>query len=535
MQFRCIFKEMKILSLKPGHDGSVALIDNEKLLLSFEAEKNSYPRYESLSAEVILDAMGYVDDIPDVFAISGWAKESEDRSYRGDIGAGYEYQPTKSKIMHTLQAFGKSATYFSSSHERSHIMCSYGLSPLEQGCPCYLLVWEGILGDFYEIDSNVKIKHLGRVIEQPGAKYSAFYWVANGFKGHAMDFSHSSAGKLMALAAFSSRGSLTKDEVDLIDFILDYPRNTWELTVDEVSWSPYANIGTTDPAFKELAGKASDKIFERFYSFAKQRLTKKLPLLISGGCGLNCEWNTKWKNSGLFASVFIPPCTNDTGAAIGTAIDAQFNLTGSAKLSWSVYTGQDFQSDLSEVEDYIVFPLDYRRLAEYLIKEYVIAWVQGRCEIGPRALGNRSILASPFSSLTRDRLNTIKRREGYRPIAPICLEEDVSSYFDWLQPSPFMLFFQNVKLPNLNAITHVDGTARVQTVNSTQNEKTYKLLTAFKALSGVGVLCNTSLNFSGTGFINSLSDLVKFSNMKNLDGFVVGDSIYIKEKVASNF
>jgi predicted NodU family carbamoyl transferase len=125
-------------------------------------------------------------------------------------------------------------------------------------------------------------------------------------------------------------------------------------------------------------------------------------------------------------------------------------------------------------------------------------------EIGPRALGNQSILAPPFQVSTRVRLNEIKQREKFRPIAPVCLEEVAEKWFGCDQASPFMLFTHRVRTNELAAVTHVNGTARVQTVSSVTNRNLYELLIAFKARTGHGVLCNTSLNFNLKGFINKI-------------------------------
>jgi hydroxymethyl cephem carbamoyltransferase len=172
-------------------------------------------------------------------------------------------------------------------------------------------------------------------------------------------------------------------------------------------------------------------------------------------------------------------------------------------------------------------PLDFGLVADYLLQGKVLAWVQGRCEIGPRALGNRSLLAAPFSAALRERLNAIKRREAFRPIAPICLASEFEAQFGGSGESPYMLYFQKVKSPeSLAAVTHVDGSARAQTVAKSQNPEVYALLTAFKEKTGYGVLCNTSLNFLGRGFINRMSDLVRYSRAVGLDGFVVGDTLY---------
>ena len=516
---------MKIMSFKPGHDGSVAYIENGNLLFSLEAEKNSFARYESLTPTVVLNALSYIRNIPDVVAIGGWMKGSDSDTDITNLEAGYFGIDISTILAKESLLFGKNIKRFSSSHERSHIMCSYGMSPFDQGEPCYALVWEGVIGDFYEIDQDLNIIHIGKVMEQPGVKYSCHYWVAENFCQMGSRFS--TAGKLMALASFSDRSLPNKEEMKIINFILNYKENVWQLKSKNFEWSSFLGIGIESKNLKNLAGKASDSIFDKFYFFAKEKLTKKLPLLISGGCGLNCDWNTKWKNSCLFRDVFVPPCANDSGSAIGTAVDAQLYYYGNAKINWNVYAGEEFIEDIDCSQEFEICELEYPQIAEFIANNNVIAWVQGRYEIGPRALGNRSLLAAPFESRMRDRLNHIKQRENYRPIAPVCLEEYVSEYFEWEDTSPYMLYFQKLKTNKLAAITHCDNTARVQTVNCQQNQKLYKLLEAFKALTGFGVLCNTSLNFPGQGFINKISDLVCYVKQRRLDGFVVKDKFYL--------
>src|SRR5437660_1471175 len=162
-----------------------------------------------------------------------------------------------------------------------------------------------------------------------------------------------------------------------------------------------------------------------------------------------------------------------------------------------------------------------------LASNLIIGWVNGKHEIGPRALGNRSILASPFQNSTKVRLNEIKQREQFRPIAPVCLEEDAARWFHCDHASPFMLYTQLVSTDALAAVTHVNGTARIQTVSSVTNSHLSELLKAFKARTGYGVLCNTSLNFKGKGFINNLMDLDTYTLECELDGFVVEGRAYL--------
>jgi predicted NodU family carbamoyl transferase len=511
-----------ILAFKPGHDGSVAAVRDGALEFSLEAEKDSFPRFAAVTPSVLLDALAWLDAPPAVVAVGGWTKGL--RGFDHPLEAGYHGRAASWRESRLL---GHPVRFFSSTHERSHIYGTYAMSPFEQGRPCYLLLWEGTLGSFYEIDERVVVTHLGAVLDEPGTKYGFLYSLADpSYQGNR--FQAEVAGKLMALAAFSDRSPMNPAERATVDAILGHSllRGT---TKTDLRWSPYHDIGVEHPAFKALAGKFSDALFDAFYGFARANLTKGHPLLIGGGCGLNCEWNSKWRDCGLFADVFIPPVANDSGSAIGTAADAQFHLTGRAKIRWDVYAGSPFVADEPPPPHFRAEPLDYARVADFLAAGRVIAWVRGRCELGPRALGHRSLLAAPFEAAMHRRLNAIKGRELFRPIAPVCRLEEVSDHFDWEGPSPFMLHFQRVKDPNLNAVTHVDGSARVQTVDRRQEGALHALLTAFRARTGYGVLCNTSLNFKGCGFINRMSDLARFAQERRLDGCAVGDVFYRNE------
>lgn len=230
----------------------------------------------------------------------------------------------------------------------------------------------------------------------------------------------------------------------------------------------------------------------------------------------------------------MPPVANDSGSAIGTAIDAQFYFTGNPKIEWNVYSGRLFNIEQFDLEPYDVYDTNYELLADLLANDLVLGWVSGKYEIGPRALGNRSILAAPFRDNTRVRLNEIKQREQFRPIAPVCLEEDAAQWFGCNRPSPFMLYTYRAKTDALAAVTHVNGTARIQTVSSESNQNLYELLVAFKARTGFGVLCNTSLNSNGRGFINKVKDLSAYALEHNLDGFVVEGRAFLM-KVSNNY
>ena len=517
---------MKILSYNPGHDGAIAYVKDGHLKFSIESEKNSNYRYSPVSSQDVFNVLCELDEIPDVICCGGWWSR-ENQLFGLHAHVGYRGIDKTSFFTDRRNFIGNSVHYFSSSHERSHLLCTFGMSNLPRGSTCYALLWEGEIGAFYKIDSDFNIKLLADVLNEPGNRYASIYGLADPtFPKNAPFSRFSDAGKLMALASYSKRTPPSDEDCKLMDFLLGTPHVQLSL-YNDLEKSKYYNVGIDNLEFRNFAGLFSDKIFDVFYQFAKSNLKKGLPLIIGGGCGLNCDWNSKWKESGLFSEVFVSPVTNDSGSAIGTAIDAQLYYTGNPKIEWDVYSGLDFDSncffDLAQYDSYN----NNEVVADMLSKDLILAWINGKYEIGPRALGNRSILAAPFKDSARIRLNEIKQREQFRPIAPVCLEEDASKWFGCEHPSPYMLYTYTAKTDALAAVTHVNGTARLQTVSLKTNRNLYNLLVAFKKHTGYGVLCNTSLNFNGRGFINKIDDLSSYVIKHNLDGFVVEGRSYI--------
>lgn len=514
---------MIILSYNPGHDGAFAYLEDGQLVASVEAEKNSRYRHSPLSVPDVFSILSNLKGIPDVLCRGGWWPSDTHQSEQDNL-AGYQGVSKSDIVVGKKNLMGKAVEYFSSSHERSHLLCAFGMSNLPKGTPCYALLWEGVIGSFYEIDPGLNITKLADVMPEPGHRYALLYGLADPtFDTRVAEYSRlSDAGKLMALASFSKRSKPSDEEKEIITFLMQDCPHLKPKECEMLRHSRYYNVGLDDQEFRNFAGIFSDRIFDRFYQFAKSNMKKHMPLLITGGCGLNCDWNTKWRETNLFPEIFVPPVANDSGSAIGTAIDAQFHFTGNPKITWNVYAGLEFIAngtfDASLFDEYAT---NYAMIADLLASDLIIGWVNGKCEIGPRALGNRSILASPFQSSTRVRLNEIKQREQFRPIAPVCLEEDAVRWFGCDHPSPFMLYTQRASTDALAAVTHVNGTARIQTVSSVTNSRLYELLQAFKARTGYGVLCNTSLNFKGTGFINNMTDLSSYTIEHGLDGFVI--------------
>jgi carbamoyltransferase len=266
-------------------------------------------------------------------------------------------------------------------------------------------------------------------------------------------------------------------------------------------------------------------------------------LAMAGGVALNCVMNARLRDAKLFDEVWVQPAAGDAGTALGAALhidQRQRALAnqGHAPRQWSMshaYWGPAFSDD--EIEQQLRWAkLSYRKLddvaaetAEVLAADKVIGWFQGRMEFGPRALGARSILASPLSAGMQARLNELKDREDFRPVAPVVPVDDLA---DWFTPAeanrgeaPFMLFIYDVRperAPRIAAVRHADLTARVQTVARDTNPRYHDTLKAFGRLTGVPVLVNTSFNVRGEPVVCTPRDALNAFFSTPLDALVIG-------------
>jgi hydroxymethyl cephem carbamoyltransferase len=521
---------MLVIAFKPGHDGAVAAVGDGRLVMSLESEKDSFARFSTLTPVTLLELADHLGELPDVVAIGGWnSKVDAGRSalhVRGTFGAGYF--GTDAVVTKDSSFFGKPVRYFSSSHERSHIYGAIGMAPRGEHPLQAVLVWEGITGSFYLVDDRHRVVRTVPVLAQPGARFAALFAICDPtFTGGFVRLNDS--GKLMALAAFGDPRSDDPEVAQVVERLLKLD-NLFPVPKAEFQDSPLYDCGVESELAKTAAAVLTERLFRVFADAAVKHLPEGIPLRISGGCGLNCDWNAAWRALGHFSEVFVPPCTNDSGSALGTAIDAYTAVTGDPYIDWDVYGGLEFERDTApDPARWRHRPLDEDALAAEIARGTVAAWVQGRWEIGPRALGNRSLLAEPFRRETLDLLNDIKQREPYRPIAPCARVEDLGRAFEEDFEDPHMLYFRRVRDRRLEAVTHVDGSARVQTVSAEGNPAQHALLSAFARRTGTGVLCNTSLNFNGHGFINRMSHLVEYCESRGITHMVVGRDWYAAE------
>lgn len=276
----------------------------------------------------------------------------------------------------------------------------------------------------------------------------------------------------------------------------------------------------------------SQRAFENtFYKLAQKYLDKypEMPVGMSGGCALNVLLNTRlaYERSG---KVFVPPNTSDCGMSIGAILwyqkpQQQVDLTYSGLPVMDEYMFSNYVNQHGfSVQDNV----SVKELAGYIAEGHIVGLIQGNGEHGSRALGNRSIICSPTGNM-KDIINfKVKKREWYRPFAPVVRFEDVSKYFDFEYESRHMTYAAPVReefKPIIPAVTHEDGTGRLQTVTRPQNQFLYDLVTEFNDITGVGVLLNTSFNVNGKPILSTLADafdLLKNSSM---------DAVYFKGRL----
>ncbi|PZD96825.1 carbamoyltransferase [Paenibacillus sambharensis] len=276
------------------------------------------------------------------------------------------------------------------------------------------------------------------------------------------------------------------------------------------------------------------------------RLTGAENLCLAGGVALNSVANEKLLRFTPFKRIFVQPASGDAGTAIGSALYAHYrhkdNIRTADPRPFSPYLGRTYSTDectralaAHATRLNITKPANiYDTAARLLSEGSIIGWFSGRSEIGPRALGNRSILADPRQADMKDILNRrVKHREPFRPFAPIVLEERQEEYFALRHPSYYMLLVPEIipsRQSDIPSVTHYDGTGRVQTVNSSLNPQLYQLVKAFDALTGTPVLLNTSFNDNGEPIVESPEDAVACFLRIDLDYLVIGDYLVQKSR-----
>lgn len=471
-------------------------------------------------------------------------------------------------------------------HHLSHAASAFFPSPFEEAAICTI---DGV-GEWATatigIGKGNKIKIL-RELDFPhslGLLYSAFTYYC-GFRVNSGEY------KLMGLAPYGHPDSeeTRRFKQIIIDHLVDI-REDGSIILN-MEYFNYATGLTMcrDEKWQRLFGiskrEPESELTQSYMNlaFAVQQVTEEIVLLLAqtareltgsrflvmaGGVALNCVANGKLMQKGIFEDIWIQPAAGDAGGALGAACAAWYigqgkprKFTPGRDAMQGAYLGPEFGSDeIRRVAKRFKAPFthysDFEELcvaaAGLLDQGMVVGWFQGRMEYGPRALGNRSILGNPCLPETQKKLNLkIKYREGFRPFAPAVLEEDIEEYFDLDRPSPYMLLVAPVQEKRRNplpenydrmkmydrlyhlrsdvpSITHVDYSARIQSVNKKTNERFWKLINAYKERTGFGLVVNTSFNVRGEPIVCTPEDAYRCFMRTEMDYLVMGD--YVLDK-----
>jgi carbamoyltransferase len=307
--------------------------------------------------------------------------------------------------------------------------------------------------------------------------------------------------------------------------------------VAHVDWDSFAPRLSTDGDWTlrhaDLAASVQERLEEVLLDLARwlHERTREDTLCMAGGVALNCVANSRLADEGPFREVWVQPAAGDSGTALGAALHVAAEMGDTIAPFNSAALGRGFsdhQLERSLTRARVPFerPTSIARAAaEVLAADGVVAWFQGRSEFGPRALGHRSLLANPAHPGTLHRLNEIKGREQFRPVAPMILLERASTVFSGPLPSPYMLFVHRVRRgwrDRIPAVVHVDGTARVQTVDRRTEPLVAELLDEFERLTGLPALVNTSLNTAGRPMVDDPRDALECFGSAPVDALAIG-------------
>ena len=487
------------------------------------------------------------------------------------------------KLKEHDENFNSDENIFFSDHHLSHAASAFFPSPFEEAI---VLTADGV-GEWATTTVAVGKKNdleIKKEIHFPhslGLLYSAFTYYT-GFKVNSGEY------KLMGLAPYGN--AIYVDKVKKLVDIKD--DGTFRL--DQKYFNYATGLTMTNEKFHNLFEKKprnpqNEKITQFHMDIAAsiQQVTEEIMvklakavrqqydiknLCLAGGVALNCVANGKILKEKIFDNIWIQPASGDAGGSLGAALafwhlenhsERKVNLNDDMKGS---YLGTEFSQDQIENElkingaNFEVYNYDnlINKTSDLLSGEKVIGWFQGRMEFGPRALGARSILADPRSDKMQKNLNLkVKYRESFRPFAPSILREDLSEWFDINSDSPYMLLVANInpnkkiemsnkqkklfgidrlniKRSQIPAVTHVDYSARIQTVTKDNNKPYYDLISKFKEKTGCPVIVNTSFNVRGEPIVNSPTDAFKCFMGTELDYLVIGNCILDKSKQNSN-
>lgn len=445
---------------------------------------------------------------------------------------------------------GKQVDVCTIMHHLAHMSYAYYTSPFDDAL---IFCYDG-LGEF-DVNTTWGVGKKGKLVyrgdfthRRPNGIDTNSIGMLYTFLGHVLKFMYTNTmdapGKAMGLSSFGKpRGEFRPP---IRKFIRGYVRS-WE---DMKNIIPLTNIAEHDmldsesQVSRDFMATVQDEA-ELYVIETVTKLVKKTGLrnlVMAGGCALNVQINQRLLDEKIVDALYVPPACSDTGNAIGNGLYYWHQVLGKPfipKSYHSPYLGDVVANKGLTPNDAIIARTFaepsrlYGFVADALSEDRIVGWAQGRSEIGPRALGNRSILASPISPGMKDKINKeVKHRDYWRPFAPVCLVEEAGNWFETEIEHPYMLMAPRVREEKkhlLPAVTHVDGTARLQTVSKSQNPKLYNLIKAFFKKTGVPILLNTSLNDKGKPISNDADTIVGLVQHTGMDMAVIDSTVYTKK------
>ncbi|MBI4162660.1 MAG: carbamoyltransferase [Candidatus Aenigmarchaeota archaeon] len=516
-----------------GHDPSACLIKDNKILAFAEEErfnryKHSFSLFPRNAIKYCLDFAGIkISDVVVGFNFDPKKFKRGAPTPRKMIGARISEQNMRNMTRLVKFYFGADPKQYYLAHHLAHAFSSFPLSGLQSGVSFNLdAVGERtstLLGNFAGSDFNTLVESDHSL----GYFYSRFtQWL--GFDAVEGE------GTVMGLAPYG------KPVHDLSEFarptngsVPFYSKTEPEDIEKKFGTRRY---GPVEEVHKNMAASIQETLEKIMIHMAHQY--KADSLVIAGGIGLNCVANGRLVEEGYVKDVFIQPAAGDAGGSIGAAVWLAMQDGHKFDKMEHIYYGPGYTNEqIKKVLD--LCDVDYEfhkdiagKAAELIAKDKIIGWFQGRMEGGPRALGNRSILANPTNPKMKDILNSrVKHREPWRPFCPSILYEDRAKYFSSDKESPFMILAFHVKKEmqkEIPAVVHVDGTARPQTVRRSQNPLYYKLLQNLKKEIGHGVVINTSFNVKGEPVVCRPEDAVRCFFGTGMDALAIGNYLVKK-------
>jgi carbamoyltransferase len=552
-----------------SHDAAAAIARDGEILFAIAEERLSHRKHDgafpSLAIKASLDhAEASLKDVDHV--VFGWQKQSAVRSadfgnylkgahpmewrdlFRAQsIGRIEEYQRSGEKLF--TRAFGVPRNGFERiDHHHAHALSAYPVSGFDDATVIVIdgrgaweatSIWSGKGRD-------LRLVEMIRWPNSIGLFYAQFTeWL--GFEKYQDEW------KVMGLAPYGSAG------IDLNEFIKvtdeGYSVNSRRLLASGHQSKLFGIESVLGPARKsddpltdrhrDVAWAVQDWCERAELAIVKKAVSRvgSRNLCLAGGVALNSKANGLIIAGGLIDSIFIQPAASDDGVAIGAALSKAFESGLRCKEMTNAYLGP--RSSPENIEAVLnTYKLRFSKLsnaadtaAELLSNGQLLGWYQGREEFGPRALGNRSILADPRDIRNRDRVNNaVKFREEWRPFAPSVLAEAGSTLFEHYHPTPFMTLTFQVKPDKRDAIAaavHIDGSSRVQSVTREQNPQYYELIERFAERTGVPAVLNTSFNLKGETIVNTPFDAIRTFYTSGLDALILENFLIVKERPAA--